>query len=296
MKIVGSTSSTKLAQEVAELAEAEFIPIETKKFPDGEKYVKICGDVSGDHVAVICSMGHSPDEYLLEYLLTADALKDLGAKNVVSVFPYLAYVRQDERFTPGEAVSLVTVAKLIRSVGISKVYTIDSHRHRRIRIEDVFKIPVRELTSMTEISRYFSKNLHLVNPIVVAPDSGAESWAKTVAETLGCSYTNLEKRRLNAEEVEIKPRTLDIRERDALIIDDIISSGGTIIKAAKKIHEGGARRVFAACAHPLLSSEGLGRIKAAGVEAVIGTNTVQSLVSVVDVAPVIADALSQERS
>lgn len=295
--VVSGSSARALALKVSKLSGVEYIEVQTKKFPDNEKYVRILGDVEGKTVFVIQSMGKAPDEYLLEYFLLVDALKDLGAKKVVGMIPYFAYARQDQRFKPGEALSIKTVSKLIEFVGTDKLYTIDCHRHRvkESEFSELVKIPVVDLSAMPLLAEYIKKNYRLENPIVMGPDAEAIEWARKAAEVLNCEYDVLEKKRISEREVEIKPRKIDVNGRDVVIVDDIISTGGTMVEAIKVIKREGARKIIVACTHPILVEDALAKIYATGVFDVIGTDTVPSPISIVSVAPLLAEVVKSER-
>ncbi len=289
--ILGGSSAQVLAIKIGRLLKAPVLLPEIKRFPDGEKYVRITEDVNGKTVAVIQSFYHQPDEFLIEYFLMVDTLKDLGAKRVLGVVPYFAYARQDERFKPGEAVSFKIVAKLIEEVGTDEIYTVDTHLHRVEQLSEIFRIPAHNLTAVPLLAQYIKKNFELTNPIVIGPDEEAEQWAKVAAKELEVEYDVLEKKRLGPSEVRIKTRELDIKNRDVVIVDDIISTGGTMVEAIKMLKEHGAKNIIAACTHPILVQNALTRIYQAGALAVIGTDTVPSSISFVSVAPVMAGAL-----
>jgi ribose-phosphate pyrophosphokinase len=294
LKIIGGSSSHDLAARVARELGTESAKLEIKKFPDGEKYLRVLEDVKGEDVIVIQSINRTPDEFLFEYLLLVDTLKDLGAKRVVSFVPYFAYARQDERFKPGEALSFKTVSKLIESVGTDEIYTIDMHQHRVLTSSDVFKIPSSNLSAMPLLADYVEKAGDLQKPLVIGPDAEAEQWAKVAAERLHTDYDVFEKKRLGSENVQIRPRKANARDRDVLIVDDIISTGGTIVEALKILFSQGAKRMDVVCTHPLLIGGALAKIYEAGAQNVIGTDTVPSPVSYVSVAPLIAEQIKKE--
>jgi ribose-phosphate pyrophosphokinase len=289
MIVVGGSSSEALASKVAKELGTEAGVLEIRRFPDGEKYLRILSDVKGQNVTVIQSIHHTPDELLFEYLLLTDALKDLGAKKVTGFIPYFAYARQDERFKGGEALSFKTVVKLIESVGTDELYTIDMHQHRVLRSSDVFRIPSHNLTAMPLLADHVKKTGKLENPLVIGPDAEAEQWAKVAADRLRSDYDIFEKKRLGDAHVEIRPRRANANGRDVLIVDDIISTGGTIVEAVKILQSQGARHIQVACTHPILAPGALDRINATGVVGVFGTDTVPSPISVVTVAPLIAE-------
>jgi len=294
LKIIGGSSSEALATKVAHGLGTESAKLEIKKFPDGEKYLRVLEDVKREDVIVIQSISRTPDEFLFEYLLLVDTLKDLGAKRVVSFIPYFAYARQDERFNPGEALSFKTVSKLIEDIGTDEIYTIDMHQHRVLRSSDAFKIPSRNLSAMPLLADYVEKTGNLRKPLVIGPDTEAEQWARLAAERLRTDYDVFEKKRLGSENVQIRPKKANARDRDVLIVDDIISTGGTIVEALKILFSQGAKKIDVACTHPLLISGALAKIYEAGAQNVIGTDTVQSPVSYVSVAPLIVDQIKKE--
>lgn len=287
--VIGGPTCQNLASKVAKELGIDMGGLEVRRFPDGEKYLRVLSDVKGQSVAVIQSIHHTPDELLFEYLLLADALKDLGAKRVTAFIPYFAYARQDERFKPGEALSFKTVSKLIESVGTDEIYTIDMHQHRVLKSSEVFKIPSHNLSAMPLLADYVKKSGKLENPLVIGPDAEAEQWAKIAAERLRTDYDVFEKKRLGDAHVEVRPRRANASGRDVLIVDDIISTGGTIVEAAKILLAQGARQVQVACTHPILAPGALEKIRSAGVSEVIGTDTVPGPISYVSVAPVIAE-------
>lgn len=286
----GSPSKT-LAWKVAQNLNATYLDTEVKLFPDGETYLRFLGNVEKENVIVVQSLGHQPNHYLVELFLMLDALKDLKAKQVIAVIPYFAYARQDERFKPGEAVSIKTISRLVEAAGADNIFTIDSHRHRVVDQDDLTTVPLQDLTAMAELAKYMDSKYDLHNPAVIGPDAEAGAWAKIAADTLSVEYDALEKKRFDAETVEIKPRRLDIKDRDILIVDDIISTGNTIIKAIDILKKNGAKDIYVACTHPLLVLNALVRIYQTGAIEVVGTDTVQSAISHVSVAPVIANAV-----
>lgn len=291
MLLIGGSASDVLALKVGRELGIAVSKLQAKKFPDGEKYVRIMDDVKGDTIVVIQSMYHVPDEHLFEYFLLVKALKDLGAKRVIGVIPYFAYARQDRRFNPGEAISFQTVTRLIENVGTDELFTIDTHLHRVNDISKVFNIPAHNLSAVPLLTQYVKQNFTLDKPIVIAPDEEAEQWAKISSEILNCEYDTLEKVRLGPDKVEIKTRLRSVNDRNVVVIDDIISTGGTMVETVKVLQNYGANRVIVMCAHPLLIGDSYAKILDAGAEVIIGSDTVPSPVGLVSAAPIIADAI-----
>ena len=296
MIILGGSASTDLADKVAKELGQKPGKIEVKKFPDGERYIRIHEDVKGQDVALIQSLYKTPDDYIFEYMVIADTLRDMGAANIIGITPYLAYARQDSRFYPGEALTSASLAKMLEAAGTTSVLTVDCHLHRLGDVSKVFRVPARNLSAMPALGQYALKNLNLKNPIVVGPDEEAEQWAAVVAKELDAEHTAFAKKRIRKEgetqsKLELDTGTTNFKNRDVVFADDMISTGGTIAQAAKACKKKGARRIFVLCTHPVLAEGSLKRVKAAGVMKVVGTDTIPSPVSIVSVAPVIAMAL-----
>ncbi len=291
MIVIGGSASSDLAWKVAKELNAKHGEVEVKKFPDGEKYVRVADEVKGEHVIVVQSLYRTPDEYIVELLLLVDALRDLGASTITGVVPYLAYARQDARFKPGEAVSSLTIARLFESVGMSSFLTVDTHLHRLENVSKVFRIPAHNLSAMPLLGRYALENLNAKKPVVVGPDEEAEPWAATVAKELDAEHTVFRKKRVSSTKVEIDTGDLEMKGRDIVFADDIISTGGTIAESAILCGKKGARMIYALCSHPILAEGAVERMTEAGVRKIIGTDSVPSPVSKVSVAPVIAEGI-----
>jgi ribose-phosphate pyrophosphokinase len=283
--IIGGSASQKLAAKIAKELECPLTSIETRRFPDGERYIRINGKL--DHeVVVVQSTGYPQDENLMELFLILKNLKSMGIEKIKVVIPYFGYGRQERRFKSGEAVSAVIIADLLEAAGADEIFCINLHEEN---ITEFFQIPVHNLSAMPIIANHFKENLD--NPVIIAPDKGALGFAKEIAEILGCEYDYLEKTRISPEIVETKPKNLDVKGKDAVIIDDIISTGGTIVNAARILMEHGASKVVVSCVHPVLVEDALLKIFAAGVDDVVSTDTLLSDVSVISVAQLVADAI-----
>ena len=296
MLVYGGSASNELANKISKELDQEPGRIEVKKFPDGEKYIRIHDQVKDQPVTVVQSLYHTPDEKIFETLLLVDTLRDLGARTITVVAPYLAYARQDARFYPGEAVTSLSVARLLESAGATRFLTVDCHLHRMGDVSKVFKIPAQNLSAMPLLGKYALEKLRPKNPVVIAPDEEAEQWALIVAKILDAEHVAFKKIRVRKEgetisKVAVDTGDVDLKGRDAVFADDIISTGGTIAAGAKACKKKGAKRIFALCTHPVLADDALKRVKAAGVLKIIGTDTIPSPVSKVSVAPVIAQAL-----
>ncbi len=294
--VLGGSSGEHLAIKVASLIGGELGDVEVKKFPDGETYIRILSDVSGRDVVYINSLQKGPNDLIIETLYTLMTIKDLGAKRVIAVVPYMSYARQDERFNPGEVVSIEVLGKLFRTVGPDLIYTIDMHLHRIGDPSKVFGSGIRNLTAVRELGKYVKEHYDVSNSVVIGPDEESEQWAKVMAEELGgVEYAVLEKKRLTAEEVVIEVKGgLDVSGKDVVIVDDIISTGGTMVEAIRSLYKLGAKSVIVTATHMLLVGKALSKILRLSPKDIVGTDTVLSPVSKVSVAPVIADALRKD--
>ena len=285
--IIGGSASQKLAAKVAWDLGENLSPIETRRFPDGERYIRINGEVPRE-VVVIQSTGYPQDENLMELFLLLKNLKSLGVERTRVVIPYFGYGRQERRFKSGEAVSAVIVAELLEAAGASEIYSINLHEKN---IKQFFKIPVHEISAMPLIANYIKETVD--DPMIIGPDKGALGFAEEVSGILNCECDYLEKTRISPEKVETKPKNLDVAGRDVVIIDDIISTGGTIVYASKLLRNLGAKKVVVGCVHPVLVEDALLKIFAAGVNDVFGTDTLRSDVSTISVAPLVAGYLKK---
>ncbi|MBN2518791.1 MAG: ribose-phosphate diphosphokinase [Candidatus Altiarchaeota archaeon] len=290
MVVVSGTSNKGFAKELAKALGKRYVDSDIHHFPDGELHVKVPGGKIDREGIIVQSLAYRPNEYILELILLADDLRREGAKKVIAVIPYLAYARQDEEFTKGEAVAFLSVAKLLETY-CDKIITVDTHLHRFHRISQVFSKAVN-VSAMEELAQYAKKRYkNLKNPLIIGPDGESKQWAKQIAGIMECEYDIFEKVRLSATKVIVKPKKKDLRGRDIIIVDDIISTGGTIIETIKIAKKQGAKRIIVFCSHGLLMDGALKRILRAGAEVVVSTNTVPNSTSKVSAVPSVARVL-----
>ena len=296
--IVSGSASQKLAANVAKELDDVFIRVETKKFPDGEKYLRVHGEVD-DEVTIIQSTGYPQDETLIELLFLIKNLKDLGAKKVKVVVPFMGYARQERRFNDGEAISAKIVAELIELAGADEFASINLHEDC---VRKFFNIPAYNLSAMPAIAEYLKE--FTTDPIIIAPDKGALGFAEEISEILGCNCTYLKKVRLGPDKVETTIADIDesdddsskvqissVKGKQAIIIDDIIATGGTIVNAINILKEHGAVSVNVCCVHPTLVNDAVSKIYAAGATDLAGTDTLKSEVSSISLAKILANHL-----
>ena len=294
MLVYAGSASKYLGLKLSKILNIEYVNVETRKFPDGELYIRVDKEPLNEKALIVQSMYKTPNDYLVEYLFLSKTLKELGAKEVIGVIPYFPYARQDSRFKPGEVVSLQVVVDLLEKMGTDKVITVDMHLHRVHDLNEISKIPFVNLSVMEDIGKFFMKKIGNEDTIVVGPDEEAEQWAKKVAYILNVQYTILEKTRLGDLEVKIeRVEKEDFKNKNVILIDDIISTGGTIEAAVKKVKAQGAEKVFVGCAHAILAQTAEYRIFRAGVEELVASDSIPSPYSVVSIAPVIADYIKK---
>ncbi len=275
---------------VAEITGSKKIGLEYKTFPDGESYLRVSDPalVGGETVVLVHTTYPQQDKRVTELLLLIDLLRELGARKIIAAVPYMAYARQDTRFRDGEAVSIRTLFRLIESAGADEFLTVDLHKEASL---GAFRIKARNIHATDAIADYL-KGAGLSDPYILSPDKGAIELAKRVGDRLNAEYGNFEKTRDRITgAITMRGERVDARGRDAVIIDDMISTGGTIAKAAAILKGEGARRVMAVCTHPLLVAGAAERMRASGVDEVLGTDTVESGISRIPVAPLIAKEL-----
>ncbi len=273
--LISGSSNMPLAFLIAKRLGTNPAQVEIRKFPDSEKYVRIDADVKGKKVVIVQSMGFKPDEYIIESALLASAARDAGASSVSLVAPYFAYARQDERFKAGEPISVAVIAGLLNESGINGLVTVDVHRHRILDFSSVFKGKWIDVSVMPDLAKYGVANgLIDSETVIVGPDGEAIQWAKIAAESVGVKdYGALQKKRFGDEEVKVSGN-LNIKGKKVFIVDDIISTGGTIIEASKLISDGGGKLTGVACAHGLFVNEALYKLYSEGITNVISSDTV----------------------
>src|SRR5712691_10100391 len=285
MKVVGGSASVPLAKAIAHELSAGYVDVAFEKhpggFPDGERYVRLLGPVAGDHVVLVQTT--HPDPMIVEFLLLADAIRDAGARRITAIVPYFGYGRQDKRFLDGEAISAKTIAKHI-AVDCDELLTMAIPADPEIL--KIFPLPTREVSGMPAIGRYL-KSAKV--DVVLAPDEGALRLAKEASAVAGVPFDFLVKERIDSYTVKIEPKALAVRGKSVGIVDDVISTGGTIATAAKELKARGARRVIVACVHGLFVGNAEAKLKACDV--IIATDTIESRHTKVRVAPEFAAAI-----
>ncbi|HJW65315.1 MAG TPA: ribose-phosphate pyrophosphokinase [Candidatus Bathyarchaeia archaeon] len=288
MKIILGPSSNDLAEKIADLAGFEKVPVVSRVFPDGESYIRLEGSVRDEHVAIVNTTSKPQDSNLMQLAFMASAAKRNGAKKVTAVVPYLAYARQDRIFLEGENVSIETVAAMLKAAGIDQLVTVNIHAETAL---NTFPFLAKTLTAIPLLAEYFLKK-GFTEAFALAPDKGAMYIAQQAQQILGGEAGNLEKQRdRHTGQTTQTGVHLNIKGKTIIIFDDIISTGGTIVGAAKILREQGAAKIYAACVHGLLIGDAEKRILSAGVEEIVATDSVPSKNSKITLAPLLGQAL-----
>jgi ribose-phosphate pyrophosphokinase len=265
---------------------AEHGDIGLHRFPDGETLVRIDDVCAGKSVVLVCG-GHNPNAGALPLYFAADAARAMRAANVGLVAPYLAYMRQDSAFHPGEAVSARTYGRFL-SGKFDWISTVDPHLHRLKSLDEVFSIPSFRVSSMPAVSEWIAANV--TNPVIVGPDAESTQWASSVAARLAVPWTVLQKTRTGDRDVSLSfPDPEIIRGRSPVIVDDIASSGHTLIEVAKRLRSLTTGPVTCVVVHALLEPGAEMAIRAAGVASLVSTNTVTHATNAIDVVPLLAE-------
>jgi ribose-phosphate pyrophosphokinase len=290
VSIIAGPSSLDLATAIAKHLDAELVPVDLRIFPDGESKIKM-RRVDKDYCIVVQSTYPPTDRHLLQALMMIKRCSEGGAANVCAVMPYMAYSRQDRAFLDGEVVSMALVAKLIETVGTKRLITVDIHSPASL---SYFTIDTQNISAVGLLADYAAVKIKPNAPIVVSPDMGGAKRAVKFARMLGTDMVALKKsRNKDTAEVIIEEKELNssVLGRDLILLDDMISTGESIVEACRFLRRYNPNKIYAICTHALLIGDATTRIKAAGVEEIISTNSVPGINAKVDLAPLITTKL-----
>ncbi|MBT4550614.1 MAG: ribose-phosphate pyrophosphokinase [Nitrosopumilus sp.] len=288
LSVISGKSSENLAKELSKKIKANFVKSEIRVFADGESKITLIGKLSKKKSIVVQSIYPPVDTNLVQALSLITKAKE-NSSEVTAVIPYMGYARQDREFLPGEIVTMNVLGKLFKSAGASKIIIVDIHSLIGLKY---FTIKTKNVTAVPDLAEYFKK-LSLKNPLVVSPDQGGLERAKEFAKEFNSDYIALEKTRdRKTGKVKIKTKKLaEVENRDLILVDDMISTGGSIIKATQFLKKQKCKRIYVACTHALLMNDAENKIKKAGVTSIISTNTIPGKTSKVDVSKAIAKAM-----
>jgi ribose-phosphate pyrophosphokinase len=284
MKVICTEKSQILATSLARELKTSVVEVKYSRFPDGEQYL-ITGELD-DETIIVGSV--VDNDALVQLILLIDACENSDNQLVL---PYMGYARQDRRFHPGEPVSARAIAQVL-SRGISEIITVNIHEKGVMKY---FGVPARNISLAGDVGTYI-KSLNLNNPLILAPDEGALSFAEQVATAGGWDVDHLEKTRLSGVEVQMAPKQVCATSRSVVIVDDIISTGGTIAAASGMLYQQGAKDVFAACVHGVLTGSAYIHLMTAGIREVICSDTIERGCSKISAAEKIAQTIKKADS
>jgi len=280
-------NSYGIAAGIARSIGDKLVQVEYKLFPDGESYIRLQQRPEGPAV-LVASLYPNPDKRIFELFMAVEALRAITQDVVIGVVPYMAYARQDRRFLDGEPISVKVVLKTLEALGLDALIVVDIHKPAVL--DEYWGKPYRNVLVDKQVADYFKGKLS--NPLILAPDAGALERAKRVAEQLNADYDHLVKERDRVTgEVRVSTKEMSVTGRDILIVDDIISTGGTMALAAKTVLAQGARSVYASCTHAVMVKGALDLLLSSGIQEVVATDTVPSPVSKISVTPAAVEAL-----
>jgi len=283
MYVIGGNASKTVAEDLAKALNVSLVNTISKRFPDDEFYIRITDDIKGKDVIIVQTT--YPDPNIVELFILQDAAKEAGAKKITVVIPYYGYARQDTKFKEGEPISAKALAKLI-SINADEIITVDPHKEH---ILNFFTTKAKSVSAVPELAKYLKeKNIDMV----LAPDKGALERAKVASKIIGCNFDYMEKTRIDGNTIEIKPKNLDARGKNVAIIDDIISTGGTMAKSIAELKKYGASNVYVACTHGLFAGEAVKKLTTAGCAEIISTDTIISSFSKVKIARCISKIIT----
>ncbi len=294
LKIFSGSANLPLAQEISRSLAVPLGQVKLKRFSDGEVNFQILENVRGVDVFIIQPTSPPVNENLMELLIMIDAFKRSSAQRITAVLPYYGYARQDKKDKPRVPLSAKLVGDLLSAVGAHRLLTMDLHAGQ---IQGFFDIPVDHLFPMPIFFEYISK-MPVDDLMVISPDAGGVEKARAYAKRLGANLAIIDKRRVGDNEAEVLHIVGEVKGRNVIIIDDMLDTAGTLVKATEALLREGAIKVFAAATHPVLSGPAVQRISESKIESVLVTNTIDlsdekkgPKIKILSVADLLGDAI-----
>jgi ribose-phosphate pyrophosphokinase len=286
--VVPGPASIELGENVAKQLSAEVLTAEAKIFPDGESKIRFGKEVYKENVVIVQSTYPPVDRHLIQLIFMMHWLSKREC-SIILVIPYFGYSRQDREFLKGEVISLQALAKLFSNYPVKHMITADFHN---ISALGYFSFPSYSISAIPLIANYIKRSYKLRDPICISPDFGGSARAEALANLLSiqCMVLRKERDRVTGE-VKVAEKDMKVAGKDVIVIDDIISTGASIAKAARLLKRNGARKVIAACTHALLVNDALKKMAEYGVDEAVATNCVPSPISKIDLSPLIASHL-----
>ena len=290
MLILSMPGADSLGNALARELQCPHEAVDAHRFPDGETLVKLPLPVAGEHVVFAAQLDH-PDEKVLPLLFAADAARELRARRITLACPYLPYMRQDHRFRDGEAVTSRTFARLL-SASFDALFTVDPHLHRWNSLDDIYRLRGTVVRSAPAIANWLAREVD--QPLVVGPDSESAQWVADVARRLDAPWTVMTKQRHGDREVQVEmAQGVDWSGRTPVLLDDIISTGHTLMAAARALQAAGLRAPVCVGVHALCDDAAIAGLRAAGVQRVASCDTVPHATNAISVVPLLAQAIAR---
>lgn len=300
LRLFSGTANPELSRGIAERLEVGIGDMTITRFSDGEIHVQVNQSVRGDDVFVVQSCPAPVNEALMELLIMADAFKRASVRRLTVVMPYFCYSRQDKKVKPREPITAKLVANLLEVAGANRVMSIDLHAGQ---IVGFFDLPMDHLYAGPIIADYVADNIDLSNAVVVSPDVGGVTRARALAEVLGTPIAIIVKRRPEPNKAEVMELIGDVEGKTAVMFDDMIDTGGSVISGADALLKRGAKEVYAACTHGVLSGGAPEKLINSCIKKIIITDTIplpeekcNSKIVVVSVAELLANAIQRIHS
>ncbi|EHL17911.1 ribose-phosphate pyrophosphokinase [Peptoanaerobacter stomatis] len=298
IKIFAGNSNMSLASKIAKGVGVELGKIEVKKFSDGEIAVNILESVRGKDIYIIQSTSEPVDTNLMELLIMIDAFRRASAGRINAVIPYYGYARQDRKAKSRDPITAKLVANLITAAGADRVVTMDLHA---AQIQGYFDIPVDHLLGEPILAKaYKSRFYGRDDVVIVSPDLGSVTRARKFADSLGVGIAIIDKRRPRANVCEVLNIIGDVKDKNVIIVDDMIDTAGTLVNGANALEGFGAKDIYACCTHPVLSGEAISRIQNSPIKEVMVLDTIElhekkkiDKIKIESVAPIFSQAISR---
>jgi ribose-phosphate pyrophosphokinase len=286
--VLASGGSEALGRHLADALGLPLGAVESRHFPDDETYLRLDTDCRGRHVVIACSLDR-PDAKLLPLVFLAEAARAEGASRVGLVAPYLAYMRQDQQFRPGEAVTSRMFAALL-SRHIDWLVTVDPHLHRVHALDEIYTVPSRVVAAAPALAAWIAA--HVSRPLVVGPDEESAQWVRDVATRAGAPFVVMRKVRRGDRTVEITaPDVSAWRGHTPVVVDDVVSSGQTMIATVRRLVEAGLAAPVCLAVHALFAGETDAALRTAGARGIVTTNTITHPAGAIDIVPLLVPAI-----
>ncbi len=296
LAIFSGNANPKLAEDICRYLKVKLGDVLVSRFSEGEIRIKINENVRGKDIFVIQPTCPPPNENMMELLIMIDALKRASAARITAVLPYYGYARQDRKDQPRVPITAKLVADLITVAGASRLLTIDLHAGQ---IQGFFDIPVDHLYAINVFEEYYTK-LRLQNLVVVSPDVGGIKMARAYAKRFNAGLAIIDKRRINSEQTEVMNIMGEVEGKNAIIVDDLVATAGSLVEATQALREHGAQDIYAAITHPVLSGPAVERIEDCALKQLVVCDTIpvedsklHPKIRVLSIAPLLAEAIKR---